>query len=106
MKAYRAYVSSCGTQCWITEGEQITVDGAMFVRIGEMPEATLVPYSTVPGCRPWFWHRNGALTDAALALEEIGKRIYDKAFELRTEAGTRGGILRTETTPWKDRPHV
>lgn len=86
MKAYRAYVSPCGTHCWIDEGDQVDVDGVKFVRVGEMPNATLVPFDQ-PGCRPWFWHRTGALRDAALALEDVGKRIFSKAFAIRVEAG-------------------
>jgi hypothetical protein len=86
MKAYRAYVSPCGTHCWIDEGEQVNVDGVKFVRIGEIPNATLVPFDQ-SGCRSWFWHRTGALNDAASAMEEVGKRMYDKALALRAEAG-------------------
>jgi hypothetical protein len=86
MNAYRAYVSPCGTHWRIEEGEQVNVDGVKFVRVGKMPNATLVPVDQRGG-RPWFWHRAGALGDAALAMEEVGKRIYDKAFMLRAEAG-------------------
>ena len=86
MKAYRAYVSPCGTDWRIEEGEQVKVDGVEFVRVGEMPNATLVPVDKIGG-RPWFWHRSGALGDAAVAMAEVGKRIYDKAFMLRVEAG-------------------